>query len=280
MKRIALSVALALSGCAGQTVQNDFTYEDVDGFSEVGVRASSRATGKTVEVSATCDAQSRRYVISRQSASPYGGAGDDWTINMDGRPIFAGNSFYENEDEFIAAASSIEVVGPEGTFGGRQRMTVSTSQMERIPGLCKEKQAQVIAYMREAEEKENAENERLISEVSNRTGAQPMLPGRNQMDFNNLVLLLQKDGISRHQKKFVWARDGDYRVAQVMGNRVMLLSMNDHVMFPAITIITDEQAIEGQPWSSVSKGPLQVFEIGNYVTVFGVSRQTIVLKRI
>lgn len=280
MKRIALSAVLALSGCAGQSVQNDFTYEDVDGFSEVGVRAHSEATGKTVEASATCDAHSRWYVISRQSVSPYGGAGDDWTINMDGRPTFAGQSFYENEDEFIAAASTIEVVGPEGTFGGRQRMTVSTSQMERLPGLCRDKQAQVIAYMREAEKKANEENERLISEVSNRTGAQPMLPGRNQMDFNNLVSLIQRDGISRHQNKFVWAQDGDYRVAQVLGDRVMLLSMNDHVMFPAIIIITDEQAIEGQPWSSVSNGPLQVFEIGNYVTVFGVSRQTIMFRRI
>jgi hypothetical protein len=280
MKRIALSAVLALSGCAGQSVQNDFTYEDVDGFSEVGVRASSKATGKTVEVSASCDAEARRYVIIRRSAGKYGGAGDPWTISVGGEKLFAGTSFYEDEAEFLADASTIEVVGPVGRFGGQERMTVSSPQMQRIPELCREKQAQVMACMREAEAKANEENDRLISEVSNRTGAQPMLTGRNQMDFNNLVSLIQKDGLSRHQNKFVWAQDGDYRVAQVLGDRVLLLSMNDHVMFPAITIITDEQAIEGQPWSSVSKGPLQLSVIESYVTVFGVSRQTIVFRRI
>ncbi|MNI32534.1 hypothetical protein D3C73_864500 [compost metagenome] len=100
------------------------------------------------------------------------------------------------------------------------------------------------------------------------------------MDFNSLVSLIQKDGLSRHKNKFVWAQDGDYRVAQVVGDRVLLFSMNDQVLFPAITIITDEPAIEGQPWSSVSIGPLQLAAIESYLTVLGVSRQTIVFKRI
>ncbi|MCA4964924.1 hypothetical protein [Pseudomonas sp. Y24-6] len=281
MKRIiALSAVAALSGCAGQAVKNDFTYEGVDSFSAVGVRASSKATGKTVEVSAICTEESRRYVISRRSAGKFGGAGDPWTISIGGETLFAGETFYEDEAEFLAAVSTIEVVGPTGRFGGQDRMTVSSPQMQRIPELCKEKQAQVIAYIHNAEAKATAEDKRLISEVSSRTGAQPMLPGRNQMDFNNLVSLIQKDGISRHRNKFVWAQDGDYRVAQVIGNRVLLFSMTNPGMFPAITIITDEQAIEGQAWSSVSKGPLQVSEIGNYVTAFGVSRQTIVFRRI
>lgn len=281
MKRIiALSAVLSLSGCAGQTAQNDFTYEGVDAFSKVGVRASSKATGKTVEVSAICTEESRRYIISRSSTGKYGGVGDEWTINIGGYPLFAGESFYEDEANFLAAVSTIEVVGPAGSFGGRQRMTVSTPEMQRIPELCKEKQAQVISYTHSAEEKARIDNDHLISDVVNRTGAQPMLPGRNQMDFNSLVLLLQKDGISRYQNKFVWAQDGDYRVAQVLGNRVLLLSMNDHLLFPAITIITGEQAIEGQPWSSVSTGPLQISEISNYITELGVSRQTIVFKKI
>ncbi|MGO3544275.1 MAG: hypothetical protein ACTIOG_17635 [Pseudomonas helleri] len=281
MKRIiALSAVAALSGCAGHTVQNDFTYKDVDSFSEVGVQASSEATGKTIEVSATCTDESRRYVITRLSTGKYGGSGDEWTVNIDGRPIFAGSSFYEDDASFLAALSTIEVVGSAGNFGDRQRIAVTSPQMQRIPELCKEKQAQVMTYERNAEEKASKDNDSLISDVVSRTGAQPMLPGKNQMDFNSLILLLQKDGISRYQNKFVWAQDGDYRVAQVLGNRVMLLSTNDHAMFPAITIITDEQAIEGQPWSSVSKGPLQISEISSYVTVLGARKQTIVFKRI
>lgn len=280
MKRIALSALVALSGCAGQAAQNDFTYEDINGFDQVGVRASSKSTGKTVEVSASCAEEARRYAITRRSAGEFGGAGDPWTISIGGEKLFAGETSYEDEAQFLAAVSTIEVVGPTGRFGGQERMTVSNPQMQRIPELCKAKQAQVIAYIHDAEAKATAEDKRLISEVSSRTGAQPMLPGRNQMDFNNLVLLLQKDGLSRHQNKFVWAKDGDYRVAQVLGNRVLLLSMNDHAMFPAITIITDEQAIEGQPWSSVSKGPLQISAIESYVTALGVSRQSIVFRRI
>ncbi|PYY72185.1 hypothetical protein CRX42_02315 [Pseudomonas jessenii] len=283
MKRIiALSAALAMNGCAGQPeyVQSDFTYEDMGGFSQVGVRATSKSAGKTVEVYAACDVDARRYIISRKSSSRYGGAGDDWTISIGGNRLFDGNLFYEDEAKFLADASTIELIGPKGSFGGQDRMMVSSPQMQRIPELCKEKQAQVMADIHRAEEKESAENERLISDVEKRTGAQPMLPGRNQMDFNNLVLLLQKDGISRHRHKFVWAQDGDYVVAQVLGDRVLLLSMNDQVMFPAITIITNEPAIEGQPWSSVSKGPLQLSEISNYPTALGVNRQTIVFKRI
>ncbi|MNF79164.1 hypothetical protein D3C84_613700 [compost metagenome] len=282
MKRIlALSAALALSGCASQSyVQSDFSYEDTSDFSQVGVVATSRATGKTVEVSASCTEEARRYVISRKSAGQYGGAGDEWTISVGGELLFAGQTFYEDEAAFRSAVSAIELVGPKGRFGSQSRMMVSNPQMERLPELCMEKQAQVIAYMREAEEKNQADNERLIADVTSRTGARPMLPGKNQMDFNSLVSLIQKDGLSRHKNKFVWAQDGDYRVAQVVGDRVLLFSMNDQVLFPAITIITDEPAIEGQPWSSVSIGPLQLAAIESYLTVLGVSRQTIVFKRI
>lgn len=277
-----ISLSIFLAGCSGvpSNTENDFTYEDINDFSEVGVVATSQATGKTIEASASCTDEARRYVISRKSASPYGGAGDEWTISIGGEMLFAGQSFYEDEAAFRAAVSAIELVGPKGRFGGQPRMRVSNPQMERIPELCKEKQAQVIAYIRDAEENGRIENERLISDVTSRTGAEPMLPGRNQMDFNNLVLLFQQTGASKHQGKFVWAADGDYRVAQVIGDKALLVSMTNPALFPAITIISDKQVLEGQFWSSVSRGPLQMIGISNYQTILNVSRQTILFKEI
>lgn len=277
-----ISLSIFLAGCSGVPIntENDFTYEDINDFSEVGVRAASKATGSAVEASATCDTEARRYTISTSSTGKFVGVGYEWTININGYPHSAGTLFYEDEAKFLAALSTIEVVGPKGTFGSRQRMRVSAPQMERIPDLCKEKQAKVMAYIRDAQEKGRADDDRLISDVVNRTGVQPMLPGKNQMDFNNLVLLFQQTGASNHQGKFVWAADGDYRVAQVIGDKALLISMTNPDFFPAITIISGKQVLEGQFWSSVSRGPLQLIGISNYQTALNVSRQTIVFKAI
>ena len=277
-----ISLSIFLAGCSSvsSNTENDFTYEDINDFAQVGVSATSKATGSAVKALAFCDSESRRYAIGALSTGKFVGIGYEWTINIDGYPHSADTLFYEDEAKFLAALSTIEVVGPAGIFGGRQRMTVLSPQMERIPELCKEKQAQVMAYIHDAGKKANEENERLISDVVNRTGAQPMLPGNNQMDFNNLVRLFQKDGASQHQGKFVWAGDGDYRVAQVIGEKALLISMTNPGFFPAITIISDKQVLEGQFWSSVSRGPLQLIGISNYQTVLNVSRQTILFKAI
>lgn len=281
MKRIlALSAVLALSGCVSspEYVESDFTYEDINNYSEVGVSAASKAAGRTIVVFATCTEETRRYVIS--STGTYSSDGAPWTVRIGGNNLFVSDTFYEDEAEFLAAVSAIEVVGPIGSFGGQERMPVSSLQMQRIPELCKGKQAQIMAYMHDVQEKEIKNNDRLISDVVNRTGAQPMLPGSNQMDFNNLARLFQKDGASQYQGKFVWAGDGDYRVAQVIGDKALLISMTNPGFFPAITIISGKQVLEGQFWSSVSRGPLQFIGVSTYQTVLGASRQTILFKSI
>ena len=283
MKRtIALSAVLALSGCVSppEYVESDFTYEDISGFAQVGVRATSKSTGKTIEAYGTCTGDELRYFIIRKSAGPYGGFGDKWYVSIEGLRLYAGESHYKDEATFLAAASTIEVVGVTKKFGGQQRIRVASTQMERIPALCKAKQDGFIAHEKAIYEQADAENERLIDSVIERTGVQPMLIGKNLKDFNNLISLFQENGIANYKGKFVWVTDGDYRVAQVAGSRVLLISMTNPAYFPAITIITDKEALEGQFWSSVSRGPLQFIGVSTYQTVLGASRQTILFKPI
>lgn len=281
MKRIAaLSSALVLAGCVStpEYTQGDFTYEDISSYGGVGVRATSILAGKTIDIFASCIEGERQYFIDPTSI--FGVEEKRWTPNIDGSRFWRSEVKYSDEASFIASLATLEVVSPPRVFGEGRRFKVSNSQIERIPTLCKKKQAEHFAYVRNVKDKEIQENESLISGVVNRTGTKPMLPGKNQMDFNNLVLLFQQTGASKHQGKFVWVADGDYRVAQVAGGRVLLMSMTNPADFPAITIITDKEVLEGQFWSSVSHGPLEFIGVSTYQTVLGASRQTILFKPI
>ena len=281
MKRIAaLSSALVLAGCVStpEYTQGDFTYEDISSYGGVGVRATSILAGKTIDIFASCIEGERQYFIDPTSI--FRVEEKRWTLNIDGSRFWRSEVKYSDEASFIASLATLEVVSPPRVFGEGRRFKVSNSQIERIPTLCKKKQAEHFAYVRNVKDKEIQENESLISGVVNRTGTKPMLPGKNQMDFNNLVLLFQQTGASKHQGKFVWVADGDYRVAQVAGGRVLLMSMTNPADFPAITIITDKEVLEGQFWSSVSHGPLEFIGVSTYQTVLGASRQTILFKPI
>lgn len=281
MKRIAaLSSALVLAGCVStpEYTQGDFTYEDISSYGGVGVRATSILAGKTIDIFASCIEGERQYFIDPTSI--FRVEEKRWTLNIDGSRFWRSEVEYSDEASFIASLATLEVVSPPRVFGEGRRFKVSNSQIERIPTLCKKKQAEHFAYVRNVKDKEIQENESLISGVVNRTGTKPMLPGKNQMDFNNLVLLFQQTGASKHQGKFVWVADGDYRVAQAAGGRVLLMSMTNPADFPAITIITDKEVLEGQFWSSVSHGPLEFIGVSTYQTVLGASRQTILFKPI
>ncbi|MDD0974840.1 hypothetical protein [Pseudomonas fontis] len=283
MKRIiALSVVLALSGCVSspEYVESDFTFEDVSSFDQVGVRAISKSTGKTIEAYGTCTEDERRYFIVRKSSGAYGGFGDKWDVSIEGLRLYAGESHYEDEATFLAAISTLEVVGPENKFGGQQRIRVASAQMDRIPTLCKAKQDAFTAHKKSIYEKSDAENERLTDSVIERTGVQPMFLGKNLKDFNALVRIFQENGTTNYKERFVWVSDGDYRISQVVEGRVLLVSMTNPGLFPTITIITDKEALEGQFWSSVSRGPLQFIGVSTYQTVLGASRQTILFKSI
>lgn len=283
MKRIiALSAVLALSGCVSspEYVESDFTFEDVSSFDQVGVRATSKSTGKTIEAYGSCTEDERRYLIVRKSSGPYGGFGDKWDVSIEGLRLYAGESHYEDETKFLAAISTLEVVGPENKFGGQQRIRVSSAKMERIPILCKAKQDAFITHKKSIHHKADAENERLIDSVITRTGLQPMFIGKNLKDFNTLVRVFHENGMANYKERFVWVSDGDYRISQVVGGRVLLVSMTNPALFPTITIITDKEALVGQFWSSVSRGPLQFIGVSTYQTVLGASRQTILLKTI
>lgn len=276
---IALSSVLGLAGCASgpEYVNSDFTYQDISDYRSVGVRASSRLSGKSFEVYGICDEDERSYLIRQTSTALYGADKHEWGVNIGGGRFWTSDMKF-NEASYIAELPTLEVVRP--SLGGAERMKVTNTRMKLLPSLCQEKQSQLRVKTSDIEIKTASEDEALINDVVERTGVRPMLPGRNQMDFNNLVLLFRKDGVPPYQNKFVWAPDGDYRIAQVLGGRVLLVSMTNPDLFPAITIVTDEPAIEGQFWSAISKGPLQLAGVSRYMTATGASRQTIVFKKI
>lgn len=283
MKRIiALSILVSIGGCASapQVTQSDFTYKDISDYGGVGVRATSPSAGVAIDISASCIEGDIHYSIRPISTEPYRAADKRWSLIMGGAGFLRGSVDFDSEALFRASIATLEAVSPPALFGGSQRVKISNYQIEAIPDLCRKKRGEHLAHVRGLADKDRAKDEQLISEVVGRTGVQPMLTGKNQMSFNNLMSLLQESGVSKHKGKFIWVSDGDYRIAQVVGRRVLLISMTNPGAFPAITIITDKEALEGQFWSSVSQGPLELIGMSSYKAVLGASRQTILFKSI
>ncbi|WP_223535344.1 hypothetical protein [Pseudomonas sp. GL-B-16] len=282
MKRIiALAAVLALNGCvsAPEYIESDFVYTPIERYGVVGIRAASHVAGRNFDIYGVCGDDKREYIIDTEMEwEP--GRPKPWLVRVSGQDQYVTHFRFETDDSFLFAVQSLEVASKLSSYYFAQRIRVVNDQILSIPKLCTEKQQQLNAEARTAQVQAEKKDDDLITAVVARTGAKPMLPGRNQMDFNNLVLLFQQTGASQHQGKFVWAADGDYRVAQVVGSRVLLVSMTNPSYFPTITIITDKEVLEGQFWSSVSQGPLQLIGISTYQTVLGASRQTILFKTI
>lgn len=282
---IALSAALALSGCASapEYAESDFTYEDMSGFAQVGVRATSKSTGKTIEAYGNCSDQGRDYVIRLKSDGVNPNYGGGWNAFVEGLQLDEDPYHYKDEKDFIAAIPTLEMVGPRKTFSAEPRIKIANSNMQRIPDLCKQKQAEVLAYIHNAqglaENKERQENERLISDVVNRTGVKPMLGGDNHKDLNNLALLFRTTGTDPHEGKFVWAEAGDYEAVQILDGKVLMLSRFSP-SFPAIIIFMDTKPPKGKSSVSLFKAPLKLIGTSTYETVLGESRQAIVFKAI
>lgn len=152
--------------------------------------------------------------------------------------------------------------------------------MMSLVDLCRLKSTKLQIEEKANLSSEQQESDRAVKEVVNRTGALPITYGRNQIDFNNLVLLIQRDGPAHFINKFFWANDGDYIVSQVLKDRLILTSSTNPIYFLPITIITTETAIEGQPWSTISHGPLQFIGLSQYTSVLGAIRQTLLLRKI
>jgi len=281
MKRIASVLpALVLAGCVSSApiTQNDMTYETINDRGSVGIRARSETAGITVDVFAFCDADRRQYYID--PASEFRVEQDRWSLMIDGSKFWRSDLQYEDEDSFLSSLKTLEIVGPRGVFSEPARFQVASAEMLKIPEICRSEQKQKLAYLGGLAEAESQKDEGLISEVVSRTGVKPMLTGRNEKDFNNLVTMFRSLGVKDFVGKFVWAGDGDYFVSQILRGEVVLTSLTNPALFPPISIMTDKQALEGQPWSSVSRGPLQFVGPKQYQTVLGAERQVLVFKSI
>lgn len=281
MKRIAFFVApLILAGCMSNSGvdQNDMTYETISDIETIGVRAKSIAAATRIDVYAICDADRREYHID--PTSEFRIAEERWTVKIDGSRSGGSDLQYDDEALFLASLKTLEIVGPMSILGGQPRIQAYNDQMLRIPELCRKKQMEELARITSIAEKSAKKDADLVAEVVGRTGVQPMLEGRNEKEFNNLVIMFRSSGVEDFVGKFVWAEDGDYFVSQILGGEVILTSLTNPSLFPPISILTDKQALEGQRWSSVSRGPLEFVGPKMYQTAFGVERQVLVFKSI
>lgn len=278
---IALAAVLTVGGCASspEYIESDFTYKDISDSTRIGVRATSSLAGKAIDVFGLCTEDQRQYYIDPESIEPYRPEGKEWAANINGARVWMSEAKYDDEASFIASLATLEVVSPPSVFGEERRIKVANSQMERIPALCKERQAQALAHIHDAEEKESRENERLIAEVVNRTGVKPMLGGDNHKDLNNLALLFRTTGTDPHEGKFVWAEAGDYETAQIMDGKVLMLSRFSP-SFPAVIIFMNTTPPKGKSWFSMFKAPLKLIGTSTYETVLGVSKQAVIFKEI
>ncbi len=281
LRSVGLIGALALTGCASapQYVESDFARAPIEGFGIIGVKSSSERSGKAFEIYGACANGAREYVIRQTSTSIFGSDGRWITQSSDGS-LYTSSLTFTDRGAFLKALSSLEVVKPPEGFSGEKRMKVADHGEFKIPDLCEAKQARNDAIASRQAEAEAAKNISLIKEVVDRTGVQPMLTGRNERGFNDLVTMFRRLGIEDFVGKFVWAQDGDYFVSQILRGEVVLTSLINPALFPPISIMTDKQALEGQPWSAVSRGPLQFVGPKQYKTVLGVERQALVFKSI
>lgn len=281
LKYAGMVSAAFVAACASSPhyLESDFVTTPIKVFGRVGTKSTSLKSGKEFEIYGICADGAQEYVIRQISTSAFGADGR-WVVQTaDGRSVTSDQIFHDRR-AFLAALGSLEVVKrPEGLEGER-RMRVAISQAATIPDQCEAMQARDSA---EAANRANAEVEKtssLIRDVVTRTGIQPMLTGRNEHDFNNLVTMFRRVGVDDFLGKFVWAKDGDYLISQAMQGEVVLTSLTNPSLFPPIRIITDKQALEGQAWSAVSRGPLEFMGPAIHQTAYGGTRQVLVFKAI
>lgn len=281
LKYAGMVSAAFLAACASSPhyVGSDFVTTPIKDFGKVGIKSTSLKSGKEFEIYGVCIDGSQEYVIRQTSTAAFGADGR-WVVQSgEGRSITSDQIFHER-NAFLAALGALEVVRrPEG-FQGEQRMLVASSQAASIPDQCEAMLAEDSAMESARARAEVEKTSSLIREVVARTGIQPMLTGRNEHDFNNLVAMFRRLGVDDFVGKFVWAKDGDYLISQIMPGEVVLTSLTNPSLFPPIRIMTDKQALEGQAWSAVSRGPLEFIGPAIHQTAYGGTRQVLVFKAI
>lgn len=279
---VAVLAGVVLGGCASgvRYIPGDFAYEDISKGGVVGVRASSDGTGKIFDVYADCVEGECQYVIRQALKGGVGNEGLRWRARAGESYLASSDTYFNSPDEFASATAALEVVRSGNDFSDEIRIKVANERMLRLASAANDLKAAQVKAVNSAKLAADVESNRQIAEVATRTGVQPMLTGRNQKDFNSLATMFRGLGIEEFVGKFVWAGDGDYRVSQILEGEVILTSLTNPSLFPMISIVTDKQALEGQAWSAVSKGPLQFAGPRMYKTAIGVERQVLVFKTI
>ena len=280
MKKNIIILPIILSGCisSNPVKPKDLNHDYFDTGRSIGYNIRSQKLEYDINITAECDSNKQKYSFSfvdkgtgQRAYQP------QWTFFFNGAQDYRSNKQY-NESEYLNKATDVQVARYLGSSKYSQKVDLTNPDLLNLPALCKRKYAQLLEDSEKIRKQNIEKHEKLVASVKKSTGLEPMFPGNNQKNFNELVYIFKTNGFSQHQNKFVWAEDGDYKVSQVLGGRIMLTSYSANL--PPITIVTSLPALEGQFWSRISRSPLQFVGVSNYKTVLGANKQTIVFKQL
>ncbi|WP_040392378.1 hypothetical protein [Cellvibrio sp. BR] len=273
---------LLLTGCmaANPVIPNDLNITLIDTQKTVGYQIQSESLEYDVFITAQCDSKPNKYYFKFENENENSNAiiyQPQWSFFFHGKQDYRPSKIYEKA-EYLNLISDIKVAKYMGSHKHSRKIDLTTPELANLPSLCESKYSKIQIEIVKRLQKIAEEEAKLIALVKKSTGLEPMFPGRNQKNFNDLVYSFQTNGVSQYLNKFVWPDDGDYRVAQVLDGRVMLTSYYTQSL--PITIITNLSVIEGQYWSRVSNSPLKFIGVTSYKSVLGASKQTVVFQQL
>ncbi len=278
--KIIIVVSALFVGCvaASPIKPTDLNYELKENTKNIGYVISSSSLEFDIQVIGKCTDKKRKFSISlTEKGTNKKPRQPQWSFFYNGEKNYKSYKVY-NTKKFNTIMADFKVAKYLGSHNYSQQIDLTSPKLMALNKLCDKKQTEYASNQKKKSEKRNAENKKLINAVSLKTGLKPMFRGQNEQTFNELIYIFQNNGFKQHKNKFVWASDGDYKVSQVLNNKIMLRSYN--VNLPPITIITKLSVLEGQFWSKVSRAPLKFIGVNSYKTVLGASKQTIVFQQL
>lgn len=246
-----------------------------DKESTVGYRLQTDEVDYDVVVSAKCESNNRTYsfhfsdkITNEESRHA------QWSFFFNGERLGTSSKKF-TEKQFLHLAQDIKVAKYNaGSFD--RKVNLTSLEVMNLPSRCEDKYSEIQKSIIKRNQEIAEENAALIASVTKSTGLEPMFNGDNQKTFNELIDELKSNGISQFENKFVWIKDYNFKVKQVVDKHIMLRGLNLQQL--PVIIISDLPAIEGQYWHQVSRAPLKFLGVTNYTTALGVKKQALLFK--
>lgn len=256
----------------------DLTYRLIESNRTIGYQIESNSLEYDIEILAECSSSNKKYSLNFvEKGTSKNARNPQWSFFYNGKKNYLSSTVYD-EKNYLRNVAQIQTARYLGQFKYSKKIELTSPKLNQLPELCGKKHDRLVLTERNKSQQKRDKDKKLIDSVAKKTGLSPMLTGDNQTSLNELVYDFQRNGYSQHKNKFVWVTDGDYRVSQVLNDKVMLTSYNSSL--PPITIVTKLPALEGQFWSKISRSPLKLIGATNYKTILGAQKQTIVFQQL